>query len=200
MTVLTEIQKNHEKEIVKRLLMFNPGVSVAALKERLDTSTPPINIGIHQLHKIVASIREERIARLHEETKEDLYTMIADTVEWVNNQLRAIAQEEKLVYTEMDEKGNAHASPKMRIFAQQNRTKALNSVVDNLIKLVNLKMDLGIIDRNLGTGEIRVYDMVDVLEKIRNGDYTTSLPELFARRAVASGTVSERTEDAGQSS
>lgn len=190
---ITDIQRNHRKEIVRRMMLFNPDIAVSTLKERLEKSQTPIVIGLNQLHEMVKEIRAERIQHIRQETKEELYAQVADMVEWVNNQLRAIAQEEKLVYTDSEE------SPKARIFAQQNRTKALNSVVDNLIKLINLKMDLGIIERNLGTADFRVLDVLGALEKLRNGDYTTPLPELFARRTIGSGEKTEALVDSGQS-
>ncbi len=180
MSIVPLEKKEEYKAIIRRVTLFNPSMSLLELQRRLKDAETPLSLSYDYLKQLIKEIREERTSRLEEETKENLYTQVAETVEWVNQQLRAIAQEEKLVYMEKGADGEAVASPKMRIFAQQNRTKALNSVVDNLLKLLNLKMDLGIIERNLGTADFRIIDMVSALEKIRNGDYTTPLEELIA--------------------
>ena len=180
MSIIPLEKKEEYKAIIRRVTLFNPSQSVLELKRRLETAETPLHLSRTYLTDLIKEIRQERIDRLESETKEDLYNQVAETVEWVNQQLRAIAQEEKLVYMEAGPDGKPTASPKMRIFAQQNRTKALNSVVDNLLKLLNLKMDLGIIERNLGTADFRVIDMMSALEKIRNGDYSTPIQELIA--------------------
>lgn len=194
------IKYEHEKALVRRVLTMNPSMTVAALKERLQNASTPILIGINQLHRLVADIRSDRIKEVELETKDDIYAQIKDTVEWVNNQLRAIADEEKLVYMALDSDGKPKASPETRIFAQNNRIKALNSVVENLIKLVNLKMDLGIIERKLGTADFQITDMLSALKKIRNGDYTVKLDDVISKISDgAGGEVRSEPESAGSS-
>src|SRR3990167_6245208 len=180
MSIILAEKKEEYKAIIRRVTLFAPRMSVYELQRRLKTAETPLELSREYLTTLVREIASERIERLETETKEGLYNQVAETVEWVNQQLRAIAQEEKLVYMEAGPDGKPTASPKMRIFAQQNRTKALNSVVDNLLKLLNLKMDLGLTDRNLGTVDFRIIDMMSALEKIRNGDYSTPIQELIA--------------------
>lgn len=177
---------DHEarKAVVRRILTYNPTITVLALKERLEKSEPSVTIGLNQLYDIVGEIRKDRIEAIEKETKEDIYAQIVDLVNDINNQLRSIAQEERLVYMEKlpskdGKEGDPALPPKVRIFAQQNRIKALNSIVENTIKLLNFRMDLGLIERKLGEVDLRITDLVAGLRKIRNGDYTTPLPTLI---------------------
>jgi len=199
MSILQTVEHDQRKAVVRRMMMMNPHISVMALKERMHNLPTPIIIERHLLGDIVREIKADRIREINEETKEDLYARVAETVTFVNEQLRAIAQEERLVYTKKDKDGKPGEKAESRIFAQNNRIKAMNSVVDNLIKLVNLKMDLGIIERNLGTAEVRTWDMMEVLEKIRNGDYSTPLPELLTKRNVAIRSEATGADDLGSS-
>jgi hypothetical protein len=179
MSIIPLEQKEEYKAIIRRIMAMNPTLSIREIHRRLAEADKPIALDREYLGKLVQEIRRDRITEIENETKEDIYAKMSDVVEFVNQQLRAIAQEEKLVYMDRDAKGDATASPKMRIFAQQNRTKALNSVIDNLLKLYNLKMDLGIIERKVGTMDHLIIDTMSALKKIRNGDYTTDLEKLI---------------------
>lgn len=119
------------------------------------------------LRKLVAEIRTDRIREVEEETKIDAYKYMADTVEFVNQQLRAIANEEKLVYTKLDKNGKPSESAETRIFAQNNRIKALVEVVKNTERLLNMKMDLGILERKLGTADVRVLELLAFIDNER---------------------------------
>lgn len=196
MPIVKHEQREEYKANIRRVLALNPTISVSDLQRRLKAANPPIELDWEFLSKLVKEIREDRIKEVNEQTKEDLYAQIADVVEWVNNQLRAIAQEEKLVYTKTKSSGLPAEKAEVRIFAQNNRIKALNSIVKNLVDLVQLKMDLGIIDRKLGTADFRVVDMMSGLEKIRNGDYSTPIENIFAR-IPGSELVGESAESGG---
>lgn len=197
MPVVPQEQQDEYKANIRRVLALNPTISVRELQRRLKTSTPPVELDYEFLNRLVKEIRADRIREVEEQTKEDLFAQISDVVEWVNNQLRAIAQEEKLVYTKTKD-GLPAEKAEVRIFAQQNRIKALNSIVKNLEALINLKMDLGIIDRKLGTADFRVIDLMSGLEKIRNGDYTTPIENLFAQQEILVGGNAEGREDKGE--
>jgi hypothetical protein len=171
-------QRDEYKARIRTVLALNPTISILELQRRLKTASPPMELDYQFIKTLTGEIRADRIKEVDEQTKEDLYAQISDVVEFVNNQLRAIAQEEKLVYTKTKD-GLPAEKAETRIFAQQNRIKALNSVVKNLIALVNLKMDLGIIERKVGTLDFKIIDMMTSLKKIRNGDYTTPLETLI---------------------
>lgn len=173
-------EREEHKAIIRRVITFNPTASLRSIQMRLRTAEKPLSLSIDYIQDLGREVRRDRIEALNEETKEDIYAEIKDLIEWVNSQLRAIAQEEKLVYSRVDKNDKPTETPETRIFAQNNRIKALNSVVDNMMKLVNLKMDLGIIERKVGTMDINVISVMSALKKIRNGDYTTKLPELIS--------------------
>lgn len=177
-------QREEYKATIRRILALNPTISILELQRRLKAASPPMELEYQFLKNLTSEIRADRIKEVESQTKEDLFAQISDVVEWVNNQLRAIAQEEKLVYTKTKEGGGPAEKAEVRIFAQQNRIKALNSVIVNLEKLINLKMDLGIIDRNLGSVDVRIIDHMAALKKIRNGDYTTPLEQLIPETVV----------------
>ncbi len=178
MPIIVAEEKEEYKRIVRRIMTMNPTITIYELVRRLKEAEKPIDLSRQYVTQLVREVRLERIKEIEDESKEDIYAKMMDAVAFVNNQLRAIAQEEKLVYSEVGPNGEPLASPKMRIFAQNNRIKALNSVVDNLLKLANLKMDLGIVERKVGTMDFQIIDVMSALKKIRNGDYKTPLAEL----------------------
>lgn len=159
-------------------MTLNPTISSYELIRRLKEAETPLALTQGYVLELMREVRADRIKALEDETKEDIYSAMKDLVDWINQQLRAIAQEEKLVYTKTKD-GVPVEKAETRIFAQNNRIKALNSVVDNMMKLVNLKMDLGIIERKVGTLDLNVVSVMSALKNIRNGDYTTKLPDLI---------------------
>jgi hypothetical protein len=175
MSAITPIQYEHEKAIVRRVLTFNPSISINQLQKLLESSGENrIVREVHYLGRLVRDIRADRTREVQEKTKIDLYSEMADIVEYVNNQLRAIANEEKLVYTKVDKDGKPDASPETRIFAQNNRIKALVEVVKNVERLFNMKMDLGIIERNLGRADVRILELLAFIDNERNGSTDSS--------------------------
>lgn len=150
------------KEIVRHILRFHPTISIAALQRRLKEGETPRDHSMEYITAIVKEVREERIQRIRELNKEELVAHFGDIVEFVCQQLRAIAQEEKIVVENKDAKMEA------RIFGQSNRIKALNSIIINYEKLLNITMDLGLLDRKLGTTDVRVLDILAALKHERN--------------------------------
>lgn len=172
------------------MLTFNPSMSVRGVTKAMADMPAPILLDKDYVNILIREVREDRLRAVQEETREDIYAHLKEIVEFINNQLRAIAQEEKLVYSRKTKDGDPMESPETRIFAQNNRIKAMNSVVDNYIKLYEMKMDLGIIDRKLGSVDHRVIDVMAALKKIRNGDYSTKLPEIISRGELTGSTTS----------
>lgn len=178
MSIVPAEKKQEYKQVIRRVIAMNPTISILELQRRLREAESPLPLSYDYLTELVREVRVDRVKEVEDQTKEDLFAQVSDVVEWVNNQLRAIAQEEKLVYTKTKD-GVPTETAEVRIFAQQNRIKALNSVIVNLEKLINLKMDLGIIERKQGTLDFRVIDYMSALKKLRNGDYTTPLEQLI---------------------
>lgn len=155
------------KRIISNLLLFNKKVTIEEIMERLKESKNPLILSYSYVRRLVNEIHEDRKNQLEHETKESVVAELSDMVDFVNNQLRAIANEEKIVY--MDSKNQAE----VRIFAQNNRIKALNSIVINMEKLTGLKMDLGLLERKLGEGSFDVTlrnAFVTLKEMIKNGE------------------------------
>lgn len=177
----SEETREEHKAIVRSIITRNPVISLRSLKKRLNESENPIDLSLPYLMQIVRSIRVDRVEAINEETKEDIYAEMKDVVDYVNRELRMIAQQEKIVST------NAKNGAEARIFGQNNRIKAMNSIVDNLIKLVNLKMDLGIVERKVGTMDINIISAMSAIKKIRNGDYKTNLVDLIPSNLELTG-------------
>lgn len=171
--MLSDETREEHKAIVRNVITRNPVISLRTLQKRLRESETPIELSLNYLAEVVRSIKLDRAEAINEETKEDIYAEMKDVVDYVNRELRIIAQEEKIVST------NKKNSAEVRIYGQNNRIKAMNSIVDNLIKLVNLKMDLGIVERKVGTMDINIISAMSALKKIRNGDYKTPLIDLI---------------------
>lgn len=163
-----EIRHDHEKAVVRRLLTLNPSISLLALEKRLSELPEPVLIERHRLSGVVKEIRADRTREVEEETKIDMYAKMADITEFCIQQLRAIAQEEKLVYTATDENGKPKHGAESRIFAQNNRIKALVEIMKAHERLFNLKMDLGIIERKLGTADVRVIELLAYIKNERD--------------------------------
>lgn len=169
MPAITTIQEENEKSVIRRVLIFNPSISIRRLKKRLEEAGENRIIRTEEyLARMVEEIRLDRIREIESETKEETYAKFSDLVEWVNQQLRAIAQEEKLVYEMKSKDGSPGQKPEVRIFAQTNRIKAINSIVVNVEKLLNMKMDLGLSERKLGTLNARVVELLAVIDYERN--------------------------------
>jgi len=183
MSIYSKEEREEHKAIVRRVLTMNPTLTIRGMTQRLAKAETPLVLDKDYVHDLIREVRTDRVEAVNEETKEDIYAQMKDTVEFVNQQLRAIAQEEKLVYMKTKD-GVPVESPETRIFAQNNRIKAMNSVVDNLIKLWNLKMDLGIIERKVGTVDHNIIDVMSALKKIRNGNYKTPLTDLIPTTAT----------------
>lgn len=160
------VKREEDKAKVRQILTLKPRASCLYIAEQMDVDRIYVT-------KLVAEVRQERLDALNDETKEDIYTQMSDLVDFINGQLRLIANEEKIVYTNPNNKAD------QRVFAQNNRIKALNSIIDNAMKLANLKMDLGIIERKLGRADVQVIDLMSALKKIRNGDYSTPIEHLI---------------------
>jgi len=158
-----------EKADIRKVLAIKPK---ATIKDIAKT----VGIDRNYASKLVDEVRTERLEAITQETKEELYAEISDLVYYINDSLRAIAEEEKLEYTKVGKDGEPIQT---KIYAQQNRIKALNSIVDNTLKLVDKKMDLGILERRLGTVDTRIIDVMSALKKIRNGDHDTPLEHLI---------------------
>lgn len=173
MPVIPIEEKEEHKAVIRRILTMNPSLSVRELVQRLANASTPMKLDRVYVTGLVREIRQDRIDQINDQTKEDIYAQMTDLVEYVNNQLRAIAQEEKIEVADTKNKMET------RIFAQNNRIKALNSIIDNTLKLANLKMDLGIIERKLGRADVQIIDLMSALKKIRNGDYTTPIEHLI---------------------
>lgn len=171
-------EREEHKAVIRRVLTMNPTLSLVQIKNRLAKAESPLELSINYIMNLCREVRTDRIEAIHDETKEDIYGMMKDVVEYVNQNLRAIAQEEKLVYMNKD------MSPEARTIGQSNRIKAMNSIIDNLMKLVNLKMDLGIIERKVGTVDHNIIDVMSAIKKIRNGNYKTPITDLIPVPAI----------------
>lgn len=174
------------KAIIRRVLAMNPTITAVRMKEMLASGETPIHLDREYIGKLINQVRLDRIDEINSQTKEDIYGEIRDTVEFVNNQLRAIAQEEKLVYMKTKD-GKPVEKAETRIFAQNNRIKAMNSIVDNLMKLTQLRMDLGITERRLGTLDVPLVGLMGALKKIRSGDYRQPLDSFLPALSLPVG-------------
>lgn len=166
-------QREEQKLMIRSLLAKNPMLSMRRVMNALANAEKPIVLSLPYVMELVREVRTDRVQAIQEETREDIYSEMKDVVDYVNRELRNIATEEKIVST------NTKNSAEARIFGQGNRIKAMNSIVDNLIKLVNLKMDLGIVERKVGTMDINIISAMSALKKIRNGDFKTNLVDLI---------------------
>lgn len=180
MSIVPAEKKEELKYYIGRVLSMSPGISVVQLKNRLAEMSTPVHISREYLSELVREVRQDRLDRLNRETKEDIYAQIESLVETVSDMLRAIAQEEKLVYTKTRD-GKPAEKAETRIFAQNNRIKALNAVVDHAMKLVQLRMDLGLVERNLGSFNVNLGSLMSGLRKVRNGDYSQPIEALPVR-------------------
>lgn len=177
----SEEQHEEQKAIIRRIMAMNPTITLRVLRNRLMKADQPLELSLPYLMELTREVRTERVKAIEDETKEDIYAEMKDVVEYVNRSLREIALEEKIVSS------NKNNSVESRVYGQNNRIKAMNSIVDNSIKLLNLKMDLGIVERKVGTMDINIISMMSALKRIRNGDFKTALPNLISAPTQSTG-------------
>ena len=163
---VTNEQKEEYKAVINSALIFHPYISTFRLHEQLERQDPPLHLDLDYLYKLVAEVKLEKTQRYLQATKDEVVSQFEDLVEYVNTQLRRIANEEKIVEKTSGE------SAKSRVFSQRNRIEALKSIVANYEKLNNMKMDLGVLERKLGSikADFRVLDVLQaVKEYVKSG-------------------------------
>lgn len=157
---ITPLERQRHKQAVGTVLLFNPTWGRERIQSSLNESG--IDIGLNYIQTLKREIMEERIQRFNDEGKEKALAAYEDLMYWIVNQARQIMSEEILV---RDKDGTV----KQQFYAQQNRLKALEIIAKVAEQAMQLKMDLGIFERQLGSmkSEERVIDMIAALKEYR---------------------------------
>jgi hypothetical protein len=145
MSKYSDKKHNENISLVKRLMIRKPDISVRETKVALE------NIGREfdkdYIHKLIGIVIEERTKRYDKHTKTIAVAKYEDFVRDLDATLYAIKDSKK-------------ASNRDKIFA-------IRSLVENQKSIMNMLMDMGILERDLGKLRADVYDVAALAKIVR---------------------------------
>ena len=137
MSKYNDEQKAEHKEIIKRILVRKPQISIQDTKRALGKIG--YDLHIDYISKLYRDVLVERTTRYNKHTKAIAIAKYEDFVQDLNNTLYNIKEDKD-------------SSNKDKIFA-------IRTLVENQKSIINMLMDMGILERDLG--RIRA-DIIDV--------------------------------------
>lgn len=139
----SEEQREIHRGMVKRAIALDPTVSFRKLQGYL-AEKEKLEISLEYIQDIVKDVRKLWIEQYDHETKDLLAARFEEVCMYLIDNFRQIIKEEKLLYNNKD------GSVKASIISQKNRIIALKEIRETVKAMMEMKMDLGIIDRHLG--------------------------------------------------
>lgn len=129
-----------------RYLVVEPYASIVKIQRHFASLEPKLELSQRYIYEMRKELLGERVKMIREETKEEVGAHIEDMAMWCITQLRRVHQEEIVVFGEKEGK-----QYERKYVSQANRIKALSEIFKIFDRMVQLKMDLGILERKLGT-------------------------------------------------
>ena len=171
--ILSEEQREQHKQMVRRAIALNPNLTLVKLKNALEKQEG-LEISIPYISDIVKKVREEWTEQYDHETKALTAARFDELCVFLVDNLRDIITEEKKIY-------KSTTSIEQAIVSQANRIKAIKEIRDTAKMMIDLKMDLGILERHLGKLDTdvnipRVRNLVAELIKYREHGNTITIP------------------------
>lgn len=148
MAIYSQEDKEFHLEAVERLLIFRPDQSAPKLREQLSKLPVPYDLGLGYIQQLKREIQERRIKNVQQQTKELVVAEMESLGQWCVDRLRQVISEEFEVAR------NDGSSFKQKYFSQTNRIKAVAEIFKIFDRMTQLKMDLGILERKLGTVDV----------------------------------------------
>lgn len=139
---ITDDDRKRFKQAVGTVSLFHPMWGHRRVKENLEASG--VSIGYNTVNELLQEIKQERLERFNEDSKEEAHAQYEDMMYWVIERCREVMAEEIKV---RDKNGTV----KQQFYAQQNRLQAIKLAKEAMESLMDFKMDLGIFERQLGT-------------------------------------------------
>lgn len=168
----TPEQQDDFKAMVSSMLILNPKLSIRKVQDQLTTQFK-LELSKNYIGELLKEIHEERARRFVDITKDAAMAEMEDLVAILVQMLRQIIQAEEIVYKD------PNRSVESRIISQKNRIAAIDTIFKMYERMMNMKMDLGIFERQLGRfkGDIRYIDMVKALQEYRDAKTKNQQPD-----------------------
>lgn len=150
MPAYTEDNTEAHKSQVRTLMVLNPNSGCRVIADMLKEATDGlVALDYKYVNNLMNDIRNERALRYSDAQKMEVVAQVEDFTHWVITQQRKLLQDPK-------------ASPFVK-------NQILNSMQEGVYKLLNIKMDAGILERHLGTLKTtqQIVDMVEALKLYR---------------------------------
>lgn len=154
---MTDEQRHEIKSAIFRMIALRPSISGTQLHKALAESNYVLSYD--RTLDLMKEVRNERALKITQDTKEEVFAQYDELCEYIMGQLREIISQEKITFN--DRKGI-----KQQIYAQANRIEALKAIMMLAEKRMNIRMDLGLLERKLGTVEGRIA-ILDIMEQVR---------------------------------
>lgn len=168
----TEEQREQHKTMVKRAVALEPTITLAKLQKGLQEKEG-LEISINYIRDIVGSVRTDWVEQYDHDTKDLLAARFDEVCMYLIENFRQIVKEEKKLYDNKD------SSVKAVIISQKNRIMALKEIRETVKAMMEMKMDLGVIERHLGR-----FDADVDISKMRN-----VVADLIALRKNPNGNI-----------
>lgn len=151
----SEEQREQHKGMVKRAIALDPNLSLIKLQKALE-EREGTTFSIDYIRDMIKVVRQEWVDQYDHETKDLVSAKFDELGMFIIENLRNILKEEKIIY-------NKTASIDQAVVSQANRIKALKEIRDTARMMIDMKMDLGILERHIG----RIDGEADVI-RVRN--------------------------------
>jgi hypothetical protein len=145
MSLYSQDEKEKHMQMVGQVLLLDPYASLTQIQKRVEKADE-IRLSTDYLQDLRKELLSKQSARIREQTKELVAIEVENMAMWCITQLRRVHQEEIVVFGEKDGK-----QYERKYVSQANRIKALSEIFKIFDRMVQLKMDLGILERKLGT-------------------------------------------------
>jgi hypothetical protein len=127
MSISTKESKLEHMAVVRRITSSVPDISIANIK--LQTDKMGYNFPVSYICRLKSKIATERALRYDRQTKSTIVAQFEDFIKALEPKLRTISSNGK----------------------DRDKLEAIKILVSNYRQLIDLQMDLGVIERNLGT-------------------------------------------------
>jgi len=146
---MSKYSKEQSKEhlgIIKRLLIKKPNLTI---EKTIGLVNEIIGITFDKdyVAKLLKKIRGERVNRYNNATKANAVALYEDFIEDLNADLRNLYSNEKISISE--------------------KVNIIRTLAQNYKEIVNMQMDLGILERELGTMRSEVINVAEIAKLVR---------------------------------
>ena len=143
-------ERNDEhSSLVRRILIRKPEISVMETKDAIKRATG-LELNKDYVHKMIKEILEERTKRYNNYTKSLAIAKYEDFIKDLDS----------VLYKIKDDKGSSNGE----------KIQAVRTLVENQRSIMNMLMDMGILERDLGRIKADVVDVAGLAKILREAN------------------------------